>query len=168
MIQCGILFLHILMTILLIRIIDVFHHPFRRFIPIDKYRYAICGGANLLFDLLLYFIFYNFIFAKQNFNLGFVVLSPHVASLFAVFPITFTSGFLLNRFITFPDSNLNWKTQVIRYFLVVMGALVFVYVMLKILVDWLGFYPTPSRFLTIFITVAYSYFSQKKFSFKIV
>ena len=155
------------MAALIIRFIDIFYYPFRKFLPVDTFRYAVCGGANLLFDLVLYFIFYNYIFAKQNLDLGIVVLSPHVASLFAVFPITFTTGFLLNRFVTFPGSYLRWSTQVFRYFLVGMGALVIGYVMLKLFVDVLGFYPTPSRFLTIFITVSYSYLSQKKFSFRI-
>ncbi len=149
------------------RFIDLFYFIFRPFLPLDTYRYAVCGGGNLVFDIFLYFVFYNFIFAKQNVDLYFVVLSPHIASLFAVFPITFTTGFLLNRYITFSDSNLPWKTQFFRYFMVGMGALILNYVLMKLLVDFLGFYPTPSRLLTVVITVGYSYLSQKKFSFKI-
>jgi putative flippase GtrA len=149
------------------KFIDFFYFIFRPFLPLDTYRYAVCGGGNLVFDIFLYFIFYNFIFAKQNVDLYFVVLSPHIASLFIVFPITFTTGFLLNRFITFPESNLPWKTQFFRYFMVGMGALVLNYVSMKFLVDFLGFYPTPSRLLTVFVTVGYSYLSQKKFSFRV-
>ena len=149
------------------RFIDLFYFIFRPFLPLDTYRYAVCGGGNLVFDIFLYFVFYNFIFAKQNVDLYFVVLSPHIASLFAVFPITFTTGFLLNRYITFSDSNLPWKTQFFRYFMVGMGALILNYVLMKLFVDFLGFYPTPSRLLTVVITVGYSYLSQKKFSFKI-
>lgn len=149
------------------RFIDLFYFIFQPFLPLDTYRYAVCGGGNLVFDIFLYFVFYNFIFAKQNVDLYFVVLSPHIASLFAVFPITFTTGFLLNRYITFSDSNLPWKTQFFRYFMVGMGALILNYVLMKLLVDFLGFYPTPSRLLTVVITVGYSYLSQKKFSFKI-
>lgn len=148
------------------RIIDFFYFPFLRFLPIDVFRYAACGGGNLVFDLFLYFVFYNFIFAKQNVDLFFVVLSPHIASLFFVFPITFTTGFLLNRFITFPDSNLSWKVQIFRYFMVGMGALLLSYVLMKLLVDFLGFYPTPSRLVTIVVGVIYSFLLQKKFSFK--
>lgn len=155
------------MAALIIRIIDFFYFPFRNIIPVDTFRYGICGGTNLVFDLFLYFVFYNFIFAKQNVDLGIVVLSPHIASLFVVFPITFTSGFLLNRFVTFPESNLKWTTQITRYFMVGMGALLISYLMLKLFVDIIGFYPTPSRFLTVIITVIYSYLSQKKFSFKV-
>lgn len=155
------------MTTQIIRILDFFHHPFRNIIPVDTFRYGVCGGANLAFDLLLYFVFYNFIFAKQNLDLGLVVLSPHIASLFVVFPITFTTGFLLNRFVTFPESNLKWTIQITRYFMVGMGALVINYLMLKLFVDVIGFYPTPSRFLTVILTVTYSFLSQKKYSFKV-
>lgn len=155
------------MTAKLTKFIDFFYFPFLRFLPLDTYRYAVCGGANLLFDLFLYFVFYNFIFAKQNVDLWVVVLSPHIASLFFVFPITFTTGFLLNRYITFPDSNLSWSVQAFRYFMVGMGALLLSYVLMKLLVDWMGFYPTPSRLVTIIVGVIYSYLLQKKFSFRI-
>lgn len=152
----------------LIKFIDAFYFLFRRFLPLKTYRYAVCGGGNLVFDTFLYFIFHNFIVAKQNVDLFFVVLSPHIASLFFVFPITFVTGFLLQKFITFEKSNLPWKVQFFRYFLVAMGALVLSYICMKFFVDLLGFYPTPSKILTVFIAVAYSYILQNKFSFKVV
>ncbi len=151
----------------LIRLIDAFYFLFKRFMPLKTYRYAVCGGSNLVFDTVLYFLFYNFIFAKQNVDLIFVVLSPHIASLFFVFPITFITGFLLNKFITFQDSQLPWKVQFFRYLIVGMGALLLAYLVMKLLVDGLGFYPTPSRFLTILITATYSYILQNKFSFRV-
>ncbi len=147
--------------------IDTFYFLFRRWLPLKTYRYAVCGGSNLVFDICLYFIFYHFIFDKQNIDLYFVVLSPHIASLFFVFPITFTTGFLLNKFITFEDSNLRWNVQIFRYFIVGMGSLLLSYICMKILVDLLEFYPTPSRFLTVIITVIYSYLLQNRFSFKV-
>ncbi len=149
------------------KFIDAFYFLFRRWLPLKTYRYAVCGGSNLVFDICLYFIFYNFILDKQNIDLFFVVLSPHIASLFFVFPITFTTGFLLQKFITFEASNLPWKVQLVRYFIVGMGALLLSYVCMKLLVDVLGFYPTPSRLLTVLVTVTYSYLLQNKFSFKV-
>ncbi|WP_310992689.1 GtrA family protein [Aequorivita marina] len=152
----------------IIKFIDAFYFIFRPFLPLKTYRYAACGGGNLVFDIVLYFIFYNFIFAKQNVDLHVVVLSPHIASLFVVFPITFVSGFLLQKFVTFQKANLPWEIQFFRYFLVGMGALVVNYICLKLLVDGFGFYPTPSKIITVFVTVAYSYLLQNKFSFKVV
>lgn len=152
----------------IIKLIDAFYFLFRRFLPLKTYRYAVCGGGNLVFDIILYFIVYNFIFVKQNVDVYFVVLSPHIASLFFVFPITFVTGFLLQKFITFEASNLPWKVQFFRYIIVGMGALLLNYICLKVFVDGLGFYPTPSKILATFIVVAYSYLLQNKFSFKTV
>ncbi|HLW31048.1 MAG TPA: GtrA family protein, partial [Aequorivita sp.] len=62
---------------------------------------------------------------------------------------------------------LPWKVQFFRYFMVGMGALLLSYVAMKLLVDVIGFYPTPSRLVTIVIAVIYSYILQNKFSFKV-
>jgi putative flippase GtrA len=149
-------------------VIDAFYFPFRSWLPLKTYRYAVCGGGNLALDIILYFIFYNFIFVKSNVDLGLFVMSPHIASLFIVFPITFTTGFTLNKYITFEESNLPGQIQFVRYFLVAMGAMLISYVLMKIMVDWFQFFPTPSRFITILITVVYSYIMQNRFSFKVV
>ena len=145
--------------------IDAFYFPFLQFIPLKTFRYAACGGGNLVLDTVLYFIFYNFIFSKENVDLSLIVLSPHIASLFVVFPITFVNGFLLNKFIAFSDSNLSSDIQFGRYLLVGIGALVLSYVVLKFLVEVVGVYPTPAKILTLVVTVLYSYLLQSRFSF---
>ena len=151
---------------IIVRFIDTFYFIFQKFMPLKTYRYAVCGGSNLLFDTVLYFVFYNFIFSKQNVNMYFFVLSPHIASLFFVFPITFVTGFLLNRYITFQHSNLLARVQFFRYLIVGLGAIIISYIAMKFLVDYLKLYPTPSRFITIIITVIYGYILQNRFSFK--
>lgn len=135
--------------------------------PLKTYRYAVCGGGNLVLDTILYFVVFQFLVSKQNIDLGIVVLSPHIASLFFVFPITFMIGFLLNRYIVFPESTLPVRIQFFRYLLVGLLALFISYASMKILVDVLLFYPTPSRLITIVITVLISYVLQNKFSFKV-
>ena len=151
---------------IIIRFIDAFYFIFQKFLPLKTYRYAVCGGSNLILDTVLYFVFYNFIFSKQNVNMYFFVLSPHIASLFFVFPITFVTGFLLNRYITFQHSNLLPRVQFFRYLIVGLGAIIISYIAMKFLVDYLKLYPTPSRFITIIITVIYGYILQNRFSFK--
>jgi putative flippase GtrA len=151
----------------LLKIIDAGYFIFKKIIPLKTYRYAVCGGSNLVLDITLYFICFQFIFDKQNLDLFIAVLSPHIASLFLVFPITFFIGFLLNRFIVFSESKLSFKTQFLRYLSVALIALLLNYICMKLLVDVFHFYPTPSRFLTIIITVLFSYIMQNKFSFKV-
>lgn len=151
----------------LLKIIDSGHFIFKKFIPLKTYRYAVCGGGNLVLDTVLYFVCFHFIIHKENIDLIIVVLSPHIASLFFVFPITFINGFLLNRFILFPDSELSMSTQFSRYLSVGFIALLISYLSMKLLVDVFLFFPTPSRLFTIVITVLFSYIMQNKFSFKV-
>jgi putative flippase GtrA len=151
----------------LLKIIDSGYLLFKKLIPLKTYRYAVCGGSNLILDTILYFICFHFIIGKQNLDLRIVVLSPHIASLFVVFPITFCTGFLLNRYIVFSESQLPIKTQFLRYFTVGITALLISYLSMKLMVDILLFFPTPSRLLTIVITVLFSYMMQNKFSFRI-
>ena len=135
--------------------------------PLKTYRYAVCGGGNLVLDLILYAICYNFVFQKQNVDLSFITFSPHIASLFVVFPITFFTGFLLNKYIAFEDSNIKGTTQLIRYWLVAIGAMIISYFCIKLFVEVIGIYPTPAKAITIAITVVYSYILQSTYSFKV-
>jgi len=153
---------------LIITIIDSFYFIFKSFMPLKTYRYAACGGGNLVLDIVLYFIFYHFVIKEQEVDLGFIVLSPHIAALFIVFPITFTTGFLLNKYITFEESNLATKTQFVRYFMVAMGAIVISYLLLKFFVDVIGIWPTVAKILATAITVIYSYVLQNYFTFKVI
>ncbi len=152
---------------ILLKIIDSGYFIFKKIIPLKTYRYAVCGGSNLVLDTILYFICFHFIIGKQNLDLSIVVLSPHIASLFVVFPITFCIGFLLNRFIVFSESELSIGTQFVRYLTVGVTGLLISYLSMKLFVDCLLFYPTPSRLLTIVIAVLFSYFMQNRYSFKV-
>ena len=134
--------------------------------PLKTYRYAVCGGSNLLLDILLYFIVYHFVLVKEDLDLGFIVLSPHIAALFIVFPITLLTGFLLNKFIAFSESTLQSKTQLRRYIMVTAGAIVLNYLLMKLFVDVMDFYPTPAKVLTTGLSVIYSYNLQSRYSFK--
>lgn len=148
-------------------LIDSCYFLFKRFMPLKTYRYAVCGGGNLVLDIILYFLCFHFLLGKQNLDLYFVVLSPHIGSLFLVFPITFSIGFLLNKFIVFSESNLSATTQFWRYSAVAIINLLMNYFSMKLLVEILHIYPTPSKILTTVISVLFSYIMQNKFSFKV-
>lgn len=120
----------------------------------------------MVLDTVFYYISYHYIFMEQNLNLGFVVVSPHIAALCLVFPVTFLNGFLLNRYIAFKKSPLRGRTQLLRYGVSVTGALLINYALMKLFVETLYIFPTPSKILTTIITVAYSYLAQKYYTFK--
>lgn len=148
------------------KVIDFTYPLFRRIAPLQLYRYGVCGASNIVFDWLLYFLVYNFLFKDQFFNLGFVTISPHIATLILTFPFTTLSGFLLQKYVTFTASELRGRVQLIRYLIIVLANLIINYVGLKLFVDGLHFYPTPSKMTITVFTVICSYIGQKKFTFK--
>ena len=149
-----------------LQIIAWSYRPFRKFIPPETYRYAATGGFNVALDIFLYFIFYNFILDKKFIELGFVVVSPYIAAFIIVFPITFTTGFLFAKYITFTDSLLKGRIQLFRYGISVGGSIVLNYVLLKLFVEYLFIWPTVSKMIITVIVVTYSYLIQRYFTFK--
>lgn len=153
----------------LTRFIDLFYlPPLRRLLPIQTFRYAVCGGANMAFDLLLYFILYNFVLDKEGVvHIGHIVaISSYIAAWLIVFPITFVTGFWLNRHIAFHSSPLRGRVQLFRYLVGVCGAILLNYLCMKLFVGVIGIYPTPSNALTKVISIGYSYLIQKYYSFR--
>lgn len=147
--------------------IDFFYPPFSKVMNKLTFRYAACGGANTVLDIFLFFISYNFIFRKQNLVLPFVTISPHIAAFLFAFIFTFPIGFLLSRYVVFQGSAMTGRSQLFRYFLTVLGAILLNYIFLKIFVEKFHFYPTVAKICTTVIVVAFSYLSQTYFTFKV-
>ena len=118
--------------LVIIEIIDYFHAPFRKLIPVETFRYAATGGANTLLDIFLYFFCYNFVLDKQIIDFHIFSISPHIAAFLFVFPITFFTGFLLAKYITFTNSEIRGRIQLIRYMISVSGSIFLNYVFLGI------------------------------------
>jgi putative flippase GtrA len=152
--------------IIIIQVIDYFYGPFQKLIPLETFRYAATGGFNTVLDITLYFICYNFVVDKRVIDLQIVSISPHIAAFLIVFPITFFTGFLFAKFITFTTSPVQGRTQLIRYMISVSGSIFLNYFFLKVLVEFVGLWPTMAKVITTCIVVIYSYFAQKFFTFK--
>lgn len=148
------------------RIIDkCYVWPIEQFISRTMFRYAVCGGANMALDLVWYFVIYHFVVAQHFIDLGIVVVSPHVASLVVVFPITFLIGFWLNRNVAFRATEFGSGAQLVRYALSVVGSLLLNYVCIKLFVEVVGIWPTPAKALTTALCVVYSYLAGRYFTF---
>ena len=150
----------------IIDFIDFFYPPFRKVLPLQTFRYAVCGGSNMLLDITLFYISFNFILHKKILDLGFISLKPYNAALVMSFVITFPLGFLLSKYIVFNGSYLRGHVQLIRYMLIVAVNLFLNYAILNVLVQYLNFYPTIAKAFAIVIIVTFSYVSQKHFTFK--
>jgi putative flippase GtrA len=151
----------------ILQVIDFFHRPFAKLIPLQTFRYLACGGGNTALDIVLYFIMYNFVLRQQMVHLPFVTITPHIAALFMSLAITFPTGFLLSKYVVFSESNLRGRTQLFRYFMLVTACILLNYVFMKLFVEHLHIYPTISKIFTTFFVVCFSYLTQKKFTFKV-
>lgn len=151
---------------IIIRIVDTFYFSFLQFIPREIFRYAATGGANTLLDIILYFIVYQFILKGQIVDLGFVAISGHIAAFLFVFPITFSTGFFLAKYVTFTASVLKGRIQLFRYLLSVGGSILLNYVFLKLFVEYFGWYAPLSKVITTVLVVIYSYVAQRYFTFR--
>lgn len=161
------------------KIIDFVYSPFQKYIPREIFRYGACGGGNMVLDWFLYFVTYNFIIGHElvylhiplvnchfsiiNYQL---CLTPHIASLCIVFPITLLTGFWLNKYVTFTQSSLHGARQLFRYIMIVGVNLSVNYFGLKFLVESVGWYPTPSKVCITLFTVIISFLGQKYFTFR--
>jgi putative flippase GtrA len=151
---------------LILQTIDFFYPPFRRLLDQQTFRYGACGGFTTCLDIGIYFISYNFILQKQILDLGFIAISPYIAAFLMAFCISFPTGFLLSKYITFSQSDLRGRIQLFRYIVVVCINLCLNYFFLKLFVEVFHFYPTPSKIITTVFVVTFSYLAQKHYTFK--
>jgi putative flippase GtrA len=151
---------------LILRVVDLFYPIFKNVMPLQTFRYAACGGFNTVLDISLFFVSYNFILHKAAVHIGTMTIGAHIAAFLIGFMVTFPIGFYLSRYVVFQETSVKKATQLAKYFTVVFGCLLLNYAFLKIFVDLFGWYPTPSKILTTVFVVAFSYVSQKNFTFK--
>ena len=147
--------------------LDFFYPIFKRFMPIETFRYAACGGINTMSGLLVWYVCYHFVFSRMVVNLVFYSFESYTLALFVSSSYSFTLGFLLNKYVVFTSSNLKGRIQLFRYFLSFAFNLLLNYFLLKCLVEKFQWDAFISQLLTTFVVIGVSYFSQKYFTFKI-
>ena len=152
---------------LITKAIDQFYiKPLRKLLSQQVFRYIVCGGITALLDAVWYYIIYHYVVCKQFIDLGFAVLSPHIAALCVVFPITFFTGFWLNRNVAFKATKISSLPQLAKYALTVVGSILLNYACMKLLVEVCHIWATPSKMLTTIICAVYSFLAGRYFTFK--
>jgi len=147
--------------------VDFFYLPFKRWMPLQTFRYAACGGGNTVLGFLIYTVCYKYIFKAKIFHLGFYAFKPHIASLFVAFLINFPVGFVLMKFVVFVDSNIRGRIQLFRYFFVFVSNLFLNYILLKALVEYLYVNAIVAQVIATAVVVTISYLLQRHFTFKV-
>lgn len=151
---------------LILPLIDFFYPPFRRFLNLQTFRYAVSGGGNVMLGFVVYFVSFKYILEERTLHLGFYAFKAHVAALFLSFCITFPVGFFMSKYVVFNDSKIKGAVQLFRYFMICMFNLALNYILLKIFVEQFHIYPVPAQVFTTVIVIVFSYLAQRHFSFK--
>ncbi len=151
----------------IIAFINFFYPPFKKIMPEQTFRYAVCGGSNMVLDIFLFYINFNFILQKRILDLGFIAIKPYNAALGMAFCITFPMGFLLNKYIVFSSSYLRGHVQLFRYMLIVALNLFLNYLIINLMVQYFHFYPTLAKIFATVIIVTFSFLSHNHFTFRV-
>jgi putative flippase GtrA len=98
---------------------------------------------------------------------GNVKITGPIAAYVVAFSISFPIGFILSRYIVFPESNLRGRVQLFRYIVATATFILFNYFFLKIFVEWNTIlYPTVGYFVSNLTIAVLSYISQRHYTFK--
>jgi putative flippase GtrA len=147
--------------------IDYFHRYLKGWMPLLTFRYAVCGAINTAAGLFTYFIGIHWLFTGAVVDARVYVFKPHVAALIVSGLISFSLGFLFNKFIVFTGSELRGRVQLFRYALTFCVNLLLNYFILRFFVEMLFWDPFVSQLVTTGVVITSGYCMQKYFSFKI-
>jgi len=147
-------------------VIDWFYPPFRRVMPLQTFRYAACGGGNTILDICLFMFAHDVLLEGQMFRTAYLTLTTHIAAFLFSLLFTFPIGFFLSRYVVFEEASVRKREQLPKYLAVVIGAILMNYFCLKVFIETLHLQTLLSKLLTTVIVVAFSYYSQKYFTFK--
>lgn len=152
---------------LIFAVVDFFHPPFRKFLPLKTFRYAFCGGSVALLNLLVVGFCNQFVFTdRQPISIANFQMQYYTVSFIIGFLISFPVGFILNKYIVFQTSNLKGRVQLFRYFSIAILNIILNYLLLHLFVGVWDFWPTVSQAVITVILALFSYFMQNFFSFR--
>ncbi len=179
---------------IIVGLIDFFHKPFAKYIPTQTFRYLACGGSNTVLNWAIYSFAYNILLRRADVHitgwLNSVMLfffsgmiahgnNPGIAEPFNItgevgayvisFCISFPIGFILSRYIVFPESNLHGRVQFFRYVMATATLILMTYVLIKVFAITLPMVRADISYIFVMvITAVLSYFTQRFFTFKSV
>lgn len=131
------------------------------------FRYFISAGVATTVDVLVYFLAFNYLYAKQDIDLiGVYTVSAATASLMLSYTIGLLTNFTITKFLVFRESELETHKQLFRYVLVALLVLVANYFLMRVLIRQLEWYPTLARAFSALIIGVMSFLIHKSFSFK--
>jgi len=119
-----------------------------------------------MLDISLFYFGHEYLFNGNLVQLPFLTLTPHIAAFLLSFLFTFPIGFFLSRYVVFENTEGRKREQLPKYMVVVLGAILLNYFFLKVFIETISLPALTAKLLTTIFVVAFSYFSQKYFTFK--
>ena len=156
-------------------IIAFFYKPFSRWIPWQTFRYLACGGSNTLLNIVLYSASLKWLFTSPTVHVSGFTIASSIAAGLVSFCVTFPLGFILSRYIVFPESTLSGRVQFFRYVMIVAMFFLLSYVLIKVsdtVLNWMALkasYALVHSVAYVFIQAimaVLSYILQRVFTFK--
>ena len=148
------------------KILDLLYiKQLHRYVAKQTFYYAICGGSNMVMDMIIYALMYNFVLDKQDISVFGLFISSEIAAFLITFPIIYFTGLWLARNITFTNSVNSNRSQAFRYLTVTISNILIKYFGIKLLV-YLAIWPSFANAAMTVVTVIFSYLMQKHFTFK--
>lgn len=135
--------------------------------PLQTFRYAACGGVNTLLDIGVFSFSFYYLFHQQPIVLPFYTLKCFTASLIVAFCVSFPTGFVLMRYLVYPESNLRRRVQLFRYLVQVLTCIFLNYILMYLFYEMYHIPAVIAKVMTTFMVVAFSYTSQKHFTFRV-
>jgi putative flippase GtrA len=140
----------------------------RRIFKSKIFRYFLSAGLATWVDVMVYFLAYNYVYRKMDFDLfGLILISAPTASLMLSYTAGLITNFTVTKFLVFHESDLETHKQLFRYVLVAIGVLCMNYVLMSFLIRQLEWYPTISRAVSAITIGVISFTVHRSFSFRV-
>lgn len=136
--------------------------------PLQTYRYAACGGANMIFDIAVFTYVNTYILGQNVVYIGPLAFKSYVVAFVVSFILTFPVGFYLSRYVVWQQTETKKRIQVFRYFLIVAACVALNYALLNLFILKFHWWPLFSKIVTTIFVVTFSYLTQRNFSFRAV
>jgi putative flippase GtrA len=147
-------------------VVDFFYPLFKRFMPLQTFRYAACGGVNMIFDIAVFTYINTYILQQNVVHIGSLAFKSYVVAFVISFCLTFPVGFYLSRYVVWQQTETKKRIQVFRYFIVVAACVGLNYILLNLFILEFHWWPIVSKLVTTIIVVIFSYLTQRSYSFR--
>lgn len=140
----------------------------RRFFTFEIFSYLIVGAVNTSFNILIFWILYNFIIPQNQFSCFRISIASQTLCLFLAFAASIPTGYWLNKnfaFMTGSDSSLD-NLRFKRYIYVVSQGLLLDYLIFTFSIHVLSLDPNLAKCVSTAVVVAINYLLQKHFTFR--